>query len=131
MRSPLVYAVLASHLVGLAPSANAVNVSRPIPGYICMSLNITDAQAHDFSFQVPFHSEPNPGSSTIGAVTASVAVRSPLHEVNGFIEALTLTGRVGWVPARFLKAHSSPLDPTARCVPVVLPDGRLGFAYPH
>ncbi len=118
-------------LVTVASRESVAAQQSPIPGFACMSLNISDAQAHDFNFHVPFYASPDPTSPTIGIASASVAVRSPLHEVGAYAEAMMLSGKTGWIAARFLKPHFSPLDPSAKCIPVVLATGRLGFAYLH
>jgi hypothetical protein len=96
-----------------------------------MTLNITDAQAQDFKFHVPFYSAPDLSSQTVGFAGSQVAVREPTHEVNGFLEALFPTGAKVWVAANYLRPYHSTLDPTAKCIPVIMANGRQGFSYPH
>ena len=61
------YSVLCAALLLASTSTRliaAVPLS-PIPGYVCMGLNITNAQAHDFNFEVPIRSEPNSRSQVL------------------------------------------------------------------
>jgi hypothetical protein len=104
---------------------------RQLPGYTCMTLNITDAQAQDFKFHVPFHSAPDASSQTVGFAGSQVAVRYPTHEVNGFLEALFPTGSTAWIAADLVRPYHSNLDPTAKCIPVIMANGKQGFSYPH
>jgi hypothetical protein len=115
---------------GLA-QAQGTQSAKSLSGYACMSLNITDEQANDFHFHVLFYAKPNAHASVVGYASSQVAVRMPVHTVDGFTEALFPTGEVGWIQSTLLRPYHSKLDPTARCVPTMLANGRIGFSYPH
>jgi hypothetical protein len=126
--SALAAAACLNATVCVAQTARAV---QPLPGYACMTLNITDAQAQDFKFHVPFYSAPDSSSRAVGFAGSQVAIRNPTHEINGFVEALFPTGVTVWIAANYLRPYHSALDPTAKCVPVIMANGRQGFSYPH
>ncbi len=111
--------------------AQGTSGAKPLNGYTCMSLNITDAQAHDFHYHVPFYAKPSSTSDVVGYASSQVAVRVPAHTVDGFTEALFPTGAAVWIQSTLLRPYHSTLDPTARCVPTILANGRVGFSYPH
>lgn len=111
--------------------AQGTRAVRALPGYICMTLNITDAQAQDFKFHVPFYSAPDSSSQAVGFASSQVAIRYPTHKVNGFMEALFPTGARAWIAANYVRPYHSALDPSAKCVPVIMMNGRQGFSYPH
>jgi hypothetical protein len=111
--------------------AQTTRTARSLPSYVCMSLNITDAQAQDFKFHVPFYSAPDSSSRAVGFAGSQVAVRYPTHEVNGFVEALFPSGATAWIAVNYVRPYHSALDPTAKCVPVIMANGRQGFSYPH
>lgn len=112
------------------PTLAAVPQS-PIPGYTCMSLNITDAQAHDFNFEVPIRITPNNSSQVIEVASGTFPVRMPRREVGGFVEVLTSTAKAGWISARYVRPYFAPLDPSSKCFPVLSPSGRVMFSYSH
>lgn len=114
-----------------AAPAQSSRVSRAIPGYDCMTLNITDAEAGDFHFHVPFYSQPSATAPVTGYASSQVAVRQPRHLVAGYTEALFPTGSPVWIKSDRLRLYHSNLDPTARCVPAMLSGGRIGFSYSH
>lgn len=111
--------------------AQGTSGARPLTGYACMSLNITDAQAQDFHYHVSFYAKPSLNSEVVGFASSQVAIRVPAHTVEGFTEALFPTGAAVWIQSALLRPYHSKLDPTARCVPAILKNGRVGFSYPH
>ena len=104
---------------------------RPLPGYKCMMLNLTEQQFLNPSVHVPVRSEPAASAPEVGWAATNVAVRDPPHIVNGFAEALVPNGATVWIESRMLRPYHSLGDPTAKCVPSVMSDGTPGFAYPH
>ncbi|WP_158931450.1 hypothetical protein [Acidisphaera sp. S103] len=94
-------------------------------------LNITVAQAMDPTFHLPYYSQPSATSPVAGYASAQVAVKAPVHDVNGFDEAMFPNGGTVWIQASLLKDYHSLGDPTAKCVPVLMSNGRQGFDYPH
>lgn len=124
---PVLCAIAVIAFTSGSPSA-AVPLT-PIPGYVCMGLKITDAQAHDFNFEVPIRLEPNSKSQVVQTAAGVLAMRSPRHEVAGFVELLTAKQTPGWIESRYVGPHTTPLNPRARCWPVVSPQGRVTFSY--
>ena len=125
------YSVLCAALLLASTSTRliaAVPLS-PIPGYVCMGLNITNAQAHDFNFEVPIRSEPNSRSQVLQTAAGVLAMRSPRHEVAGFVELLTAKQLPGWIEARYVGPRTTPLNPRSRCWPVISPKGTVMFSY--
>jgi hypothetical protein len=126
-------AIALSAVVLLSTQAHAQrpHVARPLPGYTCKMLNITVEQAMDPTFHMPYYSQPSASSPVAGYASAQVAVKTPLNNVNGFDEAIFPNGGKVWIEASVLKDYHSLGDPTAKCVPVVMSNGRQGFDYPH
>jgi hypothetical protein len=97
---------------------------RPIEGYVCANLKLSEHEATDFHFAVPIRTAPAP-NAPVGTNAASVLLlKSPRHEVNGFLEVLQLNGQPGWIEASRVK----PFDPLSRCQPAILSNGRIGFS---
>jgi hypothetical protein len=109
-------------------SAQGFHAVRPLPGYRCMVLNLTEQQTMDVNFHVPVRAAPSVNAAKVGWAGGTVAVRDPLHVVNGFAEALFPTGTTVWIASDMLRPYSSP---GARCVPSLMSNGKPGFAYPH
>ena len=125
---------VAAFVVALTPSfasAQGASDGRPLQGYACMSLKITDEQAHDFNYHVSFYTAPSLSAHVAGYASSQVAVRQPAHIVGDFTEALFPTGAKVWIQSDLLRPYHSSLDPSARCVPTILVNGRVAFSYPH
>ena len=127
-----VFRGLATILFGVAlssaPLAETLRAVSPLPGYKCMVLNLSEEQANDFNVHVPVRAQPAANAPEVGWAAATVAVRDPLHVVNGFTEALFPTGATVWIASNRLRPYS---DPHAKCVPSLMSNGKPGFAYPH
>jgi hypothetical protein len=126
--------IILSLLVGaLAPQCVTIAEARtavaPIPGFACMSLNMTQAQTMDPSFVVPLHSDPTSVSPAVGRASAIVIVRSPEIVKNGFVSAMLFNGRVGWIEASQVKPWRNPSGNRQQCVPSRMSDGSIGFAF--
>ncbi len=111
--------------------AEQPRVVRALPGYVCKELNITEEQAMDPTFHTPYFSQPSGSSSVAGYAGLEVAVKKPIHSVNGFDEAVFPNGGIVWIEAALLRDYHSIGDPTAKCVPVLMSNGRQGFDFPH
>jgi hypothetical protein len=103
----------------------------PLPGYKCMALNLTAEQSMDPSTHVVFRSAPSDSAPVAGYAMMQVAVRDPARLVNGYLEARFPSGGEVWIKANQVVPYHSLGDPTARCVPVMLSNGRSGFDFPH
>lgn len=125
------FAVSAICLSSRSAFAERPHVVRVLPGYSCKALNITEAQAMDPTFHTPYFSQPSESSPVAGYAGLQVAIRSPVHDVNGFDEAVFPNGGTVWIRASLLRSYHSLTDPSAKCVPVLMSDGRQGFDFPH
>jgi hypothetical protein len=103
----------------------------PLPGYKCMMLNLTGEQFMDPGTHIPFRSQPSDTAEIAGYASAQVAVKEPVHQVNGYVQARFPTGGNVWIKSSSLAPYHSLGDPTARCVPVMMSNGRSGFDYPR
>ena len=124
MRSLAIACLVTAGLVG---SGQAFGAGKRIPGYKCMMLNITEQQSMDPGFRVEIKSAPSPTSPGAGWAGGVVIVHDPAVPQNGFLEVLKPNGQAAWIPASMVKAYRPLADPTAKCVPEVLPNGRIGF----
>jgi len=111
-------------------SAYAATTPRQISGYGCMMLNLTEQQSMDPSVHIPVRATPSESAPPVGWAGAVVAVREPVAPVNGFVAMLFPTGQQVWISKSDLRPYHSLGDPSARCVPVILPNGRVGFDSP-
>lgn len=122
-------------LIGLclAASAEALTAVRPIEGYVCMNLKLSDPEKDvwDESKLPSVFAKPSATSNKIGYVGVTAIVASPLHIVNGYAEILHPDGRKGWLEAALLEPYKVPGKPKAKCVPSILSNGRIGMAHPE
>ena len=113
----------------LAPVSHAepVHAVRPLQGYVCMNLNLSDAQMRDPSAaRVPIMTAPRSDSSVGTLATPIVFAKAPEHVVDGYAEVLQLNGKPGWIKADMILPYHSVSDPYARCTPSLLSNGRIG-----
>ena len=119
--------ILGLIIVGaLAPSVRAepVYAVRPLDGYVCMKLNVTEAEVlNPHGTGIFILVAPRPDSAHGTAAASVVLVREPKHLVDGYLEVLQLTGQPGWIAADKVR----PFEKTLRCVPSVLSNGRIGI----
>lgn len=111
--------------------ADELHAVRPIPGYACMALNLTEKQMFDYNSLPPVREQPSPTSHSIGVASGIVMIEDPVRTENGFIAMLMPNGKKGWVEADKLKPYHSPSNPPARCVPSIMSNGRIGLAFPQ
>ena len=113
-------------IVGTVPGPAAVQ-AKPLPGYRCMMLNLSEQQSMDPSKRVPVRGAPSMSAPTVGWAGAVVVVREPVTSVNGFVQMLFPDGRQVWIASDMLRPYHSLGDPNAKCIPEILPNGRIGF----
>ena len=118
-------------LAGLAILAaglcSTTTEAKPLPGYQCMMLNITEQQSMDPTFHVPVRAQPSASAQVVGTAGSVVIVRAPAKPVNGFLEMLFPDGRPVWIASDAVRPYHSLGDPNAKCVPEILSNGRIGF----
>ena len=96
-------------------------VVKPLPGYVCMKLNLTEAQALNGS-GVYIRLQPADTAPTGTLAPSVVFARSPAHVENGYLEVIQITGAPGWIR----QSQVRPMSPTERCVPSLMSNGRIG-----
>ena len=109
------------------PVAISKTMSKPLDGYECRMLNITAQQSMDFNFHVPVRSEPSESAPEVGWASAVIIVKTPAIAENGFLQMLFPNGKTVWIAASDTKAYRPVSDPSAKCQPEILPNGRIGF----
>lgn len=114
-----------------AAVAAEVNPARSLPGYVCMMLRETPQQAVDPRFRVPLRTQPMAGAAIAGNAMPVVAVKAPLQAINGFYETLFPNGTRVWIASAMVLPYHSLGDPSAKCRPVVMSNGLIGFEYYH
>ena len=125
--------VLSAFVVaGLLFSASAISSAwaqglravRPLDGYVCKKLNITEREAMSANGGgVSIRTAPSASAPPAALAPSVLLARSPLHVVSGFVEVLRLNGQPGWIEESRVK----PFDPTERCVPSIMSNGRPGI----
>lgn len=106
-------------------AAAAEDAAKPIPGYVCMALNLTEAQVLDPNIAVPIYSEEKQPDGKIvfkKAINSGsvVFVRQPTHVVQGYVEVLRFdNGKPGWIARDMVKPMRG------HCTPARRADGRL------
>lgn len=118
--------LLAFPMFAMNAQAQGLKTVRPLLGYKCMALNLSEQQM--MTMTVPMRAEPNPGAPKMGIVAATV-IASESQPVNGFQKVLRLDGKVGWVSVRYLKPWVNPGGGGQKCVPSVMSNGLLGYAF--
>ena len=111
--------------------AQTLRAVQPLAGYSCMSLNLTQEQMMDFNAVPPVLATPRANAPKIGDTSSVVIVADPVRAENGYVSILMLNGRPGWVQASKLKPYHSVSNPSARCVPSMMSNGKPGFAFPQ
>src|SRR3974377_1040302 len=99
--------LVASAGLSARTAADRPHPVRPLPGYKCMMLNLTEQQFLNPSVHVPVRSEPAVSAPEVGWAATNVAVRDPPHIVNGFAEALFPNGATVWSERRLLTHYTS------------------------
>lgn len=115
--------------VETAPKAEGLRAVRPLNGYKCMGL--TAEEMASSSPGPAILTEPKRGAAVLGRASATVIVANPERTSNGFTAVLTLSGKPGWVDTKVLAPYASLTNPSARCVPSLMSNGGVGFAYPR
>lgn len=113
---------------GVAASAQGLRATQPLPGYACMSLNLTPTQMRDDRFQVKILAQPNPNAQAVAVASAIVIASDPPHVTNGYREVLRLNGSKGWIAENMLAPYRSASNPNAKCTPAIMSNGRPGFS---
>jgi len=118
-------------VLGLSSVAHAqgLHAVRPLPGYSCTSLNLTEDQVRDFNALPPVMQQPSPTSSKLGVAGAIVITVDPARVTNGYAAVLMPDGRAGWVQATRLHPYRNAANPSVRCVPSMMSNGHPGLDF--
>jgi hypothetical protein len=120
----LIFGLVAAGAFASYPRAEPVHAVRPIDGYVCMRLNVTEAEVlNPRGTGIFILTAPRPDAAHGTTAPGVVFAREPEHRVDGYLEVLQLTGQPGWIAADKVK----PFEKTLRCVPSVLSNGRIGI----
>lgn len=108
---------------GVDAQAQSIHVVRPIDGFVCKKLNITEREAMSpTGAGVDIRSAPSASAPSVAIAPSVLFVRSPEHVVGGFVEVMRISGQLGWIE----QARVKPFDPSSRCVPSLMSNGRIG-----
>ncbi len=113
-------------LLSRSSYAEGMYALRPLPGYKCMSLNISDKDMMDFHAVVPIYAKPSPDSTPVGQASSIVFVASPEVAVGGFVKVKRLDDSVGWIDARYVVPWHAPDGRPHQCTPSYMSKGGLG-----
>ena len=120
----LLVAALAIPMITPAANAQPVRAVRPLDGYVCMKLAVSEAQVLDpKGTGINLLAGPTANAPLVTTAPATVFVRAPEVRQNGFLEVLALNGKPAWIAADKVR----PLDSLSRCIPSVMSNGRLGI----
>ena len=120
--------LLAGLALSVAFPALAATTPRPIPGYKCMMLDLTEQQSMDPSVHIQVRSGPSASAPAIGWASSVVVVKQPATPVGGYLAMLFPNGRAAWIAANEVRPFKSVSDPNAQCFPVILPNGLIGIS---
>lgn len=107
--------------------AQGLTAVRPLPGYVCMDLNLSAAQIRDDTVQVPVRAVPSAAAPQVGIAGATVIAISPIRVVNGFAEILFPNSDHVWIAANMIRPYRSASNPNAKCTPSLMSNGKPGF----
>ena len=110
-----------------AAYAQGLTAVRPLPGYVCMDLNLSAAQIRDDTIQVPVRTIPSVTAPQAGIAGATVIAVSPIRLVDGFAEILFPNGKHVWIAANMIRPYRSASNPNATCTPSLMSNGKPGF----
>lgn len=124
--------------VFITSHAFALTVMKPLDGYICMSLKVSQKyndwvpgslpKAPGGPDNPPVYKEPKKGAERLGYQGNIVIVAWPLVKEQGFIRILWgQRGIEGWIEENLVVPYHSVAKPTATCTPTVMSDGSVGF----
>ncbi|WP_145144360.1 SH3 domain-containing protein [Roseomonas gilardii] len=133
MRRSVIISILSLAYIGVAmttqTSAQSLRAVRPIEGYSCMQLNLTEQQMFDPNAVPAVREEPSPGARRIGSAASVVIIENPVRSKNGFVAMMMPDGKKGWVEASKLAPYRDDAHPATRCTPSVMSNGRIGLDF--
>ena len=120
--------IAATGVASINASAQTLTAERPLTGYKCMALNLTEQQMMDPSTHVPILAQPAASSALVGYASATV-IASLSPPTDGFRHVLRLDGVPGWIDIQYLKDWTNPGGNGQKCIPSIMSNGRVGFDF--
>jgi hypothetical protein len=111
-----------------APAHASVEATRPLPGYVCMAINMPPAELMNPDVHVTMLQSPDAGAPPVGYAAATV-IASVEPPTNGYRRVLRFDGVQGWISTAKLKPWVNPGGNGQRCMPSVMSNGRLGLSF--
>ncbi|MGI4802253.1 MAG: hypothetical protein ACRYG8_51105 [Janthinobacterium lividum] len=130
-RQHIYLAVLAIGAGTTSSYAAGLHAVRPLNGYICKMLNITEQQALSPTPVVRLKTGPSPTAADAGWAPLTVAVAQSVSPENGYVQVMTLGGKTAWIAGDKVAEWHSKGDPSGTCTPAIMSNGRVGFSYGH
>ena len=121
------FALLPMIVIGAA-RAQPIQATGPLPGYVCMSLNVAPGEMLDKSKAVLLRAAPDSSAAIVGRATSVLIVQASAVPTNGFLEIIRPNRQTAWIEAAYARPWSNPYAPTARCVPSIMTNGSIGTA---
>ena len=121
-------ATLAASGAAEAQGYKPVSVVRTLSGLQCMALSAAYGPQGTYAPPVPVYAGSESGSAKVGIGAGVILVPDPVMPVNGRSEVLRPNGSKAWIDVNVLTPWHSVNDPSAKCEPVLLSNGRYGFS---
>lgn len=102
---------------------------RPIAGHICMQFALLPNQVGNPNINVPVRDTPSMSSQVSSLAPSILVAPAPQQPTDGFLQIVLPDGQRGWVPATAVRPWKSPTNPSRRCIPSVMSNGRVGFDF--
>ncbi|NHN90210.1 MULTISPECIES: hypothetical protein [Acetobacter] len=117
-------ASMSAHAAGLHPV-------KPLPGYTCMMLNLSESQMMDFQHPLMFKAGPSDDAANVAPASGQVAIKTGAEPTDGYLPTINFAFKPVWIEAKYVAPYHAKADPAATCVPVIMSDGKLGFDHPR
>ena len=108
--------------------AAGVEAVRPLPGYVCMDINMPPSELLNPDVHVTMLQNPDASAPPVGYAAATV-IASVDAPTNGYRRVLRADGVQGWISAAKLKPWVNPGGNGQRCAPSMMSNGRLGLSF--
>ena len=126
---------LVATLLGVSASASVsaegLHTVSPLLGYSCMQLAISADQITNAAVGVPIRTTPSKSAAVVSFAASVVIAQDVPVTSTGFLHVLRPDGQEGWIEAAYLRPWHSDYDPTAKCVPSTMSNGKPGFGFRH
>jgi len=111
--------------------AEQVRTVKKLPGYQCMVLAKQWNGEGPMPLPVYVYAGPQANAAQIGVAGGSVIVPDPVRPTDGRTQMIFADGRTVWIAIDAIAPWHAVSNPSARCSPVLLSNGRYGFQTNH